>query len=312
MALGAIEATLVEITSAYAAFPNGGIHIKPTLLRRVRDAKGNVIFQHEPEANEAVSPQVAWQMVQLLRGVVNSGTAKDARALGRPVGGKTGTTDDYTDAWFVGFSPSIAVGVWTGYEKEVKTIGKDYTGARAALPIWMDFMRGYFADRPEEPFVDPGRVEVVAIDRTTGLVASEDCAPDDVFLESYLEDNRPYGTCSHARHQELRLPRCLQRFGLDDAGNVVVADERQLFELEANPAECSIRVDPIDRIIQYAWSPVAPMTPYRYRIGVRSQAAEEDSIEALMGADRRTTRDGLHSDFDVLDGRSVIVVRNDR
>ncbi len=314
MALGAQEMTLLELTSAYSTFPNGGIHVRPTLLRRVRDSKGRVLFEHQTEANEVVSPQTAFQMVQLMRGVVNSGTATQAKTLGRPLAGKTGTTDDYTDAWFIGYTPSIVVGVWTGYEDEVKTIGKDYTGAKAALPIWIDFMRSYLATVPEEQFVDPGGVEVVAIDKNTGLVASDACPPSDVFLETFKEDNRPVEECSAAKHRGFGLPHCLQDFAMDDEGTLVVPDEQRLFALESDASACPIQVDPIERVVLYAYSPVSPPAQYSYRVGVVPQAAvaEDDSIESFMRADRRTTRDGAYSDFDMLDGRTVIIVRNDR
>ena len=312
MALGAFEMTLLEMTSAYSVFPNGGIHVKPTLLRRVKAANGAVLYEHEPEATEVITPQVAFQMVQLMRGVVKAGTAKEALSLGRDVAGKTGTTDDYTDAWFIGYTPSVVVGVWTGYEKEVRTIGKDMSGAKAALPIWIDFMRAYFEGRPAEEFANPGGIEFVAIDKATGLVMSETCPPQNMVLEAYAEGNRPIRYCSPARHRELDVPRCLQRFGMDDAGFLLVPDERFLFDLETS-GECPISVDPIDRVVAYAWSPVLPPSQFPYRMGAAAQApVDEDSIEALMAADRRTTRDGLMSDFDVVDGRTVIVVRNDR
>ena len=186
------------------------------------------------------------------------------------------------------------------------------SGAVADTSIWIDFLEQYFQGRAEEQFVGPGGIEMVAIDKTTGLVASEDCPPESVFLESFVEGNRPVQLCSRGRHRASTLPRCLQIYGMDESGTLVVPDEKELFALEGRPEQCPIRVDPIERMILFSWSPLAPAAQYSYRVGTSQGVVAEDSIEALMMADRRTTRDGLLSDFDVHDGRTVIVVRNDK
>jgi penicillin-binding protein 1A len=243
LALGAFEVTLLEMTSAYSVFPNGGLHVSPRLVRRVRDPKGNVIYDPRPRLSEVISPEAAFQMTHLLRGVVQHGTGRKARSLGRPVGGKTGTTDEYSDAWFVGFTPTMAVGVWVGYEKDKKSICGKCSGGETALPIWIDFVAEVAGEEPPEPFVSPGGVDFVAVDRSTGLRASLDCPKDSVFLEALRSDVRLPPTCTPAHHRRLQLPQCLQRFPLDVNGVLVVGSEELLFQLEEEAAGCTIVVD---------------------------------------------------------------------
>ncbi len=167
LALGAAEATLVEVTSAYSAFPNHGVRMTPYSVVTIADREGNVLEENRPRPNEAMRADTAFVMTNLLRGVVLRGTASTAAALDWPLAGKTGTMDDYTDAWFVGFDPNISVGVWVGRD-EKKPIGANETGATAALPIWMDFMRVYIderGDRTEPPQFDaPGNIVFVTLD----------------------------------------------------------------------------------------------------------------------------------------------------
>jgi penicillin-binding protein 1A len=144
-ALGAADLTLYEQTSAFTVFPDDGVHIEPRLIRKVTDYEGRVLEEDFPDARDAVNVRTARTMVSLLQGVVQHGTAAAAKTLNHPLAGKTGTTNDYTDAWFIGFSPSITCGVWVGFD-EKKPLGKDETGGRTALPIWMDFMRVALAD----------------------------------------------------------------------------------------------------------------------------------------------------------------------
>lgn len=142
LALGATDLTLLEITGAYAAFDNAGVFVKPTAIIRITDRDGRVIEDSIPVTRNAVSAETAAEITDMLATVVRHGTGWKARELGRPVAGKTGTTSDYNDAWFVGYLPSMALGVWVGYDDH-KTIGKLETGSRAALPIWIDFMKNY-------------------------------------------------------------------------------------------------------------------------------------------------------------------------
>jgi penicillin-binding protein 1A len=151
LALGAGEVTLMEMTSAFTVFPNDGVRIFPRLIKTVTDYEGAAKEENLVQVREVVSQATARAMVELLRGVVEVGTAQQAKALKRPVAGKTGTTNDYTDAWFIGFAPKLTCGIWVGLDQK-KTLGKGETGARAALPIWMDFMQQVLKDKPVEEF----------------------------------------------------------------------------------------------------------------------------------------------------------------
>ena len=170
LALGAAEATLVDTTAAYSVFPNQGVRMTPYAVVTISDREGNVLEQNRPQAHEAIRADTAFVMTNLLRGVIQRGTGAAAAALDWPLAGKTGTMDDYTDTWFIGFDPNITVGVWVGYD-EKKPIGgssQGETGATAALPIWMDFMRAYIdtrGDRQNPPAFDPpGNIAFVTLD----------------------------------------------------------------------------------------------------------------------------------------------------
>src|SRR5688572_2031742 len=168
VALGASEATLVEISSAFSVFPNQGVRMRPYAVLKVTDREGNVLEENRPEPKDAIRADTAFVMTNLLRGVVQRGTATKAAALNWPVAGKTGTTDDYTDAWFVGFDPDITIGVWVGLDLK-KPIARDATGSEAALPIWIDIMKAWIGDRKEPPVFDaPGNIVFVPIDKASG------------------------------------------------------------------------------------------------------------------------------------------------
>jgi penicillin-binding protein 1A len=147
VALGAVEVTLEQQVGAYSVFPNDGVRVTPRLVRRVTTADGMPLDESTPEVNEVISQKTARAMMTMFREVTRNGTAAAAAALGTPVGGKTGTTSDFTDAWFIGFSPSVTCGVWTGYDNR-RSLGDKETGARVALPIWMDFMKAAIAENP--------------------------------------------------------------------------------------------------------------------------------------------------------------------
>ncbi len=154
VALGAADITLAEQTAAFTTFPNDGVRVMPRYIRKVTDYEGRVLEENYPEVKDVVSARTARIMTYMLREVVLHGTGYAASKLNHPLGGKTGTTNDFTDAWFVGFSPSITCGVWVGFD-EKKTLGNKETGAVAALPIWMDFMRVALQGRESEDFAAP-------------------------------------------------------------------------------------------------------------------------------------------------------------
>jgi penicillin-binding protein 1A len=152
-ALGATEEPLLAMVSAYTAFPNKGVRIEPFRVRRVVDREGREIFKAEPKEYRVMHEYVAGTMVQLMRGVVTSGTATSINGLqGHEIAGKTGTVNDFTDAWFIGYTPRYACGNWIGYSDSKKSLGKGESGTSAALPFWRDFMQQYLADKPRENF----------------------------------------------------------------------------------------------------------------------------------------------------------------
>ena len=169
LVLGTSEVTLLELTSAYTVFPNRGKSIKPYGVMEVVDHNGHIVWRAKPKKRLVMSRTGAAIMTDMLMGVVKEGTGKKATIIKRPIAGKTGTTDKCKDALFVGFSPSIATGVWVGRDKFV-TLGKKETGARAALPIWMEFMEKALSDEPFQYFDIPDDVVPVYINPVTGLL----------------------------------------------------------------------------------------------------------------------------------------------
>jgi penicillin-binding protein 1A len=151
LALGAAEITLYEQTAAFSTFPNDGVRVAPRYIRKVTEYDGHVREENFPEVKDVISQKTARTMVSLLEGVVQNGTATAAKALKHPLAGKTGTTNDFTDAWFVGFSPSITCGVWVGFDEKI-SLGAKETGGQAALPIWIDFMKVALQGRNNESF----------------------------------------------------------------------------------------------------------------------------------------------------------------
>jgi penicillin-binding protein 1A len=154
VAIGAADITLAEQVGAYTVFPNDGIRIAPHYIRRVETADGSPMQQKRPDVHEVISLDVAREMMLLLQAVVQHGTGVAAASMKHAFGGKTGTTNGYTDAWFIGFSPSVTCGTWIGFDNR-QTLGDKETGAKAALPMWMDFMKVAVADRPGEQFARP-------------------------------------------------------------------------------------------------------------------------------------------------------------
>jgi len=209
LSLGTFEMKLIELVSAFTTFPNKGIRITPYFITRIEDKDGNILEECKVESEEVISPQIAYIMTSLLQGVVQRGTGWRAAALEKPLCGKTGTTDEHSDAWFIGFSPSLCAGVWVGHEKEKKTIGDRQSGAVAAQPIWIEFFRRIIEDEKriaeetgEEPikeeFKIPSNLTFVTIDYKTGLIATPFC----LFTkkEVFIPGSEPKKFCSHEAH----------------------------------------------------------------------------------------------------------------
>jgi len=171
ISLGSMGITPIGLTSAYTVFANLGLRSSPWFIMKVEDREGNVLEQGGAELTRSLSEDTAFIMQNLLRSVVQSGTGWRAKALGRPSGGKTGTTNDMIDAWYMGFTPKVVTGVWVGFD-EVAPMGQNETGSRAAAPIWVGFMQKAMADRPVLPFpAPPPGIEMVKVEPDSGLLA---------------------------------------------------------------------------------------------------------------------------------------------
>jgi penicillin-binding protein 1A len=173
LALGAADLSLIEHTSAFSVFPDEGIHIEPHYIRRVTSYDGAVLEEPRPNVSDVIPPEVARTMVAMLEDVVQFGTGVRAKELGRPSAGKTGTTNDFTDAWYIGFTPQITTGVWVGNDDKRISLGDKETGARAALPIWLEYMQQATAGMPVEEFPN-----VVPLERTTDRQLLQVDTPD--------------------------------------------------------------------------------------------------------------------------------------
>jgi penicillin-binding protein 1A len=178
LALGAADLRLIEHVSAFTVFPNEGIRIDPHMIRRVTSYDGALLEEAHPEVHDVLAPDVAHTMTAMLEDVVQFGTGIKAKALGRPAGGKTGTTQDFTDAWFIGFTPQITSGVWVGYDDKQISLGKRETGAQAALPIWLEFMQEGMAGMPVADFANVETLEQQAADHHVHTDVP-DTAPED-------------------------------------------------------------------------------------------------------------------------------------
>ena len=221
LSLGSFEITLAEVVSGYSVFPAKGLRYKPYFIARIEDKDGNVLEETRPEAEEVLSPQTAYVMTYLMQGVVREGTGAAASILNWPLAGKTGTTDKYSDAWFVGFSPTLCAGVWVGNDKQV-SLGERQTGASAALPIWQDFFGRVIEDKKKaagasgaeeivpEDFDVPPNLVFIDIDRKTGLLATPNCLYP--FREVFFPDTGPTRFCTNADHL-----RCLDYYSAQKA-----------------------------------------------------------------------------------------------
>ena len=171
LALGSSGTSLLELTRAFSVFANNGTLVKPIFITKVVDRNGKILEESYPSFTDSLSPETTAVMTDLLQAVVKEGTGWRIKALKRPVAGKTGTTDDLRDAWFLGFTPSVVTGVWVGYDDR-RPMGKGETGSRAASPIFLYFMREILKGKPIVPFEHPEGVVITKIDAKTGLLAS--------------------------------------------------------------------------------------------------------------------------------------------
>jgi penicillin-binding protein 1A len=214
MALGSGETTVMRMTAGYSVFANGGREVRPTLIDRIQNRYGQTIFKHEDRlcegcdadawagqdeptlvdnSEQVLDPMTAYQMTSMLEGVVTRGTGTAAKAIGKPIAGKTGTTNDYNDAWFVGYSPDLVAGVWIGFDTP-RSLGSGETGGALAAPIFTEFMQQALADKPPIPFRVPPGLNFIPIDRRTGLRA--EAGDQGVILEAFKPGTTPPDTYS--------------------------------------------------------------------------------------------------------------------
>lgn len=213
IALGTSGVSMIEMVSGFSIFANGGKRVNPIFIRKIVTMKGEVLEENFPflekdengeeeEENESesekptpvlrqqvISPQIAYIMTHLLEGVIQHGTGQRAKVLGRPIAGKTGTSSDFADAWFIGYTPSLIAGVWVGFDDK-SSLGPNETGARAALPIWIDFMRNALKDNPVEIFKPPEGIKLIRVNLETGLPVEGDSK--DTILEAFIEETIPF------------------------------------------------------------------------------------------------------------------------
>ena len=212
LSLGTGLVTPLELTGAFAAFPNGGLAVRPHGILRVTDADGVTVFEEPPRPERVISPETAYQMVSMLQDVVDRGTGTAARQWGirTAIGGKTGTTDDFKDAWFVGFSSSIVAGVWVGFDRP-QTIAPEAYGSRYALPIWSDFMRQALRARPGQDFEPPEGLHEEPLCRISYLRPVDGCPTyDEYFKEG---DQVPGKLCPiHQGSIKQRVRRAMEGF----------------------------------------------------------------------------------------------------
>jgi penicillin-binding protein 1A len=213
LSLGTGLVTPLDLTAAFAAFPNGGSAVRPRALTRVIDADGGVAFDNPAKQDRVISPDVAYQMVSMLQDVINRGTGSPARStygVRFPAGGKTGTTDDFKDAWFVGFTTSTVVGVWVG-EDQPATIGREGYGARYALPIWSDFIKAAARKRGAREFPVPAGLHDELLCSESYLKPVEGCP---TYTEYFKEgDPVPSRLCNiHQGSVKQQIKRAVQGF----------------------------------------------------------------------------------------------------
>jgi penicillin-binding protein 1A len=205
IALGTFEVTLLELVSAVGVLATEGIRAEPIAILRIESRDGRTLERYSSRRSEVLSPQTAYVMTSMLESVVNEGTAASIRARGftQALAGKTGTTDDYSDAWFVGFSPDIVAGVWVGFDWR-KRLGSKESGARVALPIWMDFMGRALQGVPDKPFPEPPGIAHRIICEETGLLARSDCP--EKRSEVFISGTEPARPCEEHHGDRVEQP----------------------------------------------------------------------------------------------------------
>lgn len=206
LALGSSSLTLTELTSAYAVFADQGVRVDPTLIISVSDHNGRVLEHRELAPQQVVSKETAYVVTNMMEDVIQRGTARKARSLGRPLAGKTGTTNEFTDAWFVGFAPNLVAGVWVGFDDN-RPLGDREAGGSTALPIWMSFMQESLSRFPVTPFSIPDNIVYAKIDPQTGLLSPP--GEEKGVVEIFVKGTEP-------KDYKVEAPTPTQFFKLDE------------------------------------------------------------------------------------------------
>lgn len=188
LALGVSEITLLEMVSAYGTLANRGVRMEPYTLRKVIDHQGNVLEERSPEGRQVLREETAFVLTNVLKGVIERGTGRGARGLGRSIAAKTGTTQEATDVWFVGYTPSLVAGIWVGYDTK-RSLGPHESSAHLAVPLWVRFMRQVLPLLPEEDFPVPENVVPVVVNYQTGLPASP--KDQELIIEYFMKGTEP-------------------------------------------------------------------------------------------------------------------------
>ena len=192
LSLGAAEVTPLEVAVAFSTLANNGVRTRSLAVKQVMTPDGELLEKRDVRVQKVVSPQMAFMINYMLKGVLDRGTAAAARSWGfrRPAAGKTGTTNDYRDAWFAGYTPDLLAVVWVGFDNQTKL---GLSGSEAALPIWTDFMKRATENMPVTDFSPPGGIRIVEIDPLSGQVATPNC--NLVLREAFLAGEEPVETC---------------------------------------------------------------------------------------------------------------------
>jgi penicillin-binding protein 1A len=198
LALGVSEVSLLELTNAYSTIAAGGVRSEPILIKKVLDREGKVLEENYAYREEVLDPQTNFMITNLLESVIDEGYGRTARRMGfnEPAAGKTGTTDGCTDAWFVGFTNEIAVGVWSGFDEKI-SMGRMMTGGRVSVPTWTNVMMAYYRDHRGDPFAEPEGIVHRVICELSGLLATKDCS--EIRREVFIEGTEPRRHCDRHR-----------------------------------------------------------------------------------------------------------------
>ncbi len=252
IALGSSGVTLLDLTSMYGTLANQGRHVEPHIITRVENASGAVIWRASPGVRQALPPEEAYLLISLLKNVVEWGTARKAKKLKRPIAGKTGTTNDFEDAWFVGVTPLYATGIWVGMDDKT-TLGRNETGSKAALPIWMNIAKRIHEGLPPVDFEPPPEIQMVSIDPKTGVRVPPD-TPGAV-VQAFISGTEPSGVADVQVNQQGLASIFQEGAGVKDGGSAAAIPEENVIR---TPGQSPAAGDPARSFSPREPVPAAP------------------------------------------------------